>query len=63
MSGECRKGEYTSNDVVHISRPLICYGGYKQPECPHLETCLNECGFYIHVTKSGRRRIRKGKSA
>jgi len=62
MSGKCRKEVYTSNDVVYVSRPLICFGGFRQPECEHLEACLNENGFGFHITKSGRRRIRKLKA-
>ena len=43
FSFECRRGIYTSNLVVAVSRPLVCYGGLgvgnAQPECEYLGDC------------------------
>lgn len=59
--GKCRKGIYTSNDVVMVTRPLVCYGfkAIKEPECTFLPECFKDYGLEIHVTKTGRKRIRK----
>jgi len=56
--GKCKAGFYTNNDVV-THGPLVCFGGFGQPECKHLNECLNECGFRVHITKTGKRRIKK----
>ena len=62
--GKCLKKTYTNNDVVKLSRPIVCYGFHqiKQPVCEHLETCLKDNGLYIKVTKSGRKRVKEIKN-
>ena len=55
---KCKAKYYTNNSVVTHS-PLVCFGGFGQPECKYLNECLNEYGFKVHITKSGKRRIKK----
>lgn len=55
---KCLKGTYTGNDVV-LHAPLVCFGGYGQPPCKHLEKCLNDNGHMIKILKSGKRAIRR----
>jgi hypothetical protein len=55
---ECKAGYYKDNSVVTHS-PLVCFGGFGQPECKYLNECLNEYGFRIHITKKGRRMVKK----
>lgn len=56
--GKCKQGHYTDNIVV-THAPLVCFGGFGQPECEYLEYCLEENGFTTKITKSGRKRIKK----
>lgn len=57
--GKCKKNTYRSNDIVILSRPLVCYGGFGQPQCEHFEGCLKDNGYMIVIMKSGRRRVKK----
>ncbi len=56
--GKCKEGWYTTNEVVTHS-PLVCFGGFEQPTCEHLPKCLKDNGYYIKITKSGRKSVRR----
>lgn len=54
--GRCKAGLYNNNDIVRLSRGLVCHGGFGQPSCEYLMDCIGEQGGQMIV------RVRKGKS-
>lgn len=54
---KCKAGHFKDNSVV-LHGALVCYGGFGQPRCIHLDKCLEDNGFKF--SKNGRRiRIKK----
>jgi len=49
--GECYKGTYKTNAIVTHS-PLICFGGFGQPQCEYVEKCATENGMKKGVPKN-----------
>ena len=37
----CKVGLYKDNVIV-LSRPIMCYGGFGQPQCRYLSECRAE---------------------
>jgi hypothetical protein len=37
----CKAGIYTTNEVV-THGPLMCFGGYGQPQCNYIRDCIEE---------------------
>lgn len=54
--GNCEKGIYINNSIVG-HRPLMCFGGFGQPRCDHLDQCLadNGLGLKLKRRRNGRR--------
>jgi len=52
--GSCRKGEYTTNEVV-THGALLCWGGFGQPVCRHLAICAGENGISGFRVKDAKR--------
>ena len=53
IMGKCKAGYYKTNIVV-THGPLVCFGGFGQPECSYLEECTKE-----HGMKKRKKRERK----
>lgn len=51
--GKCRnkQGNYNDNDIVRLSRGLVCYGGFGNPPCQYLEQCVVDNGGVIGSRK------------
>ena len=58
--GKCYDNQYTTNETI-LHGALICHGGFGQPRCKYADKCLEDNGYEIRVTKSGKSRIRKKK--
>lgn len=41
LKNQCKAGQYTTN-VVIVRTPLICFGGFGQPQCQHFKHCAEE---------------------
>lgn len=39
MKGTCKAGYYKANSVI-THGPLVCFGGFGQPQCEYLAECL-----------------------
>lgn len=50
--GICKAKLYKDNRVVLVN-PLVCHGGYGQPQCEYYRECLKDHG--IRLTKDGKR--------
>jgi hypothetical protein len=38
---ECKAGIFKTNAVI-THNPLVCYGGFGQSSCEHLDSCIDE---------------------
>lgn len=58
---KCRAGTYTKSDVVVLSAPLVCYGGFGQPRCPYFWPCKTEAAaeFRANKAKAAELRLRQ----
>lgn len=48
--GECKVGLYKDNSIV-LHGDLMCFGGFGQPQCAHLDNCAKENGLVFRKGK------------
>lgn len=41
MKNECKAGQYFHNIVI-LRTPLVCFGGFGQPQCKYFKECAEE---------------------